>query len=50
MQALQLVVDDLVRRDDRVMTCMRSASPIGVPRDKQLDCVHDVLKQQFGGA
>lgn len=50
LEALRLVADDMVRKDDRVMTCMRSASPAGVPRDKQLECVGDALKLQFAGS
>lgn len=47
LQALQLVVGDMVRTDDRVLSCMGSASPAGVPRARQLKCVGDVFRQQF---
>ncbi len=49
-EALETVTEDLIHRDDRVRRCMGSASPAGVPRSTQLDCVRKVLERQFGGS
>lgn len=46
---LRVVYEDLALRDDRVHTCMESVDPTHVPRPVQLDCVGQVLAEQFGG-
>lgn len=47
-EALDLVAEDMLHRDERVLTCMGSASPTNVPRHVQLACLGEVLEQQFG--
>ncbi|GMV04410.1 MAG: hypothetical protein AMXMBFR53_06910 [Gemmatimonadota bacterium] len=50
LQALQTVVEDMIRRDDRVLACMGSGTPASVPRAEQLACVRKVWTQEFGSA
>ncbi|MGD8320043.1 MAG: hypothetical protein PVJ02_06300 [Gemmatimonadota bacterium] len=45
---LETVADDMVHHDERVQSCMGNPSPREVPRSKQLDCIAQVLEQQFG--
>lgn len=46
--AVRLVYGEMIRSDDRVLTCMGSADPADVPRKTQLDCVNEVLNEEFG--
>ena len=45
--ALKTVVEDMVYRDDRVLSCMGSGTPRGVARSVQLECVGEVWAQEF---
>ena len=47
LQALRTVTDDLLRRDDRVLSCMGSPSPVGVSRAVQLACIRKVWTAEF---
>ena len=47
LQALRTVTDDLLRRDDRVLSCMGSLSPAGVSRAVQLACIRKVWTAEF---
>jgi len=48
LQSLQTVVEDMIRRDDRVLSCMGSGTPGSVPRSEQLACARKVWTQEFG--
>lgn len=45
--ALKTVVEDLVYRDDRVISCMGSGTPRSIPRAVQLECVGKAWSQEF---
>jgi hypothetical protein len=47
LEALQTVVEDMVYRDDRVLSCMGSGTPRGIARAIQLACVGEVWQQEF---
>ena len=47
LMALKTVVEDMVYRDDRVLTCMGSGTPRGIARSVQLECVGKVLTREF---
>lgn len=48
VQALRTVTDDMLTKDDRVMSCMGTESPVGVRRAVQLACVRKVWAAEFG--
>ena len=50
LQALQLVTDDMVQRDDRVLSCMGSGTPKRIPRSVQLECVGKAWAREFEAA
>lgn len=47
LEALRTVTDDLLRHDDRVLSCMGSPSPAGVSRTVQLACIRKVWTDEF---
>jgi len=46
--ALRLVLQDMINRDERVQKCMGSVEARSVERATQLSCVADVLASDFG--
>jgi hypothetical protein len=48
LQALKTVTDDMLRTDDRVLTCLGGATPDRVPRATQLACIREVWSRDFG--
>ncbi|HKJ01989.1 MAG TPA: hypothetical protein VJ997_06025 [Longimicrobiales bacterium] len=50
LQALRTVVGDMVHTDERVLNCMGSPTPRGVPRSIQLECAAKVWTQDFAPA
>lgn len=48
LEALRTVTDEMIHRDERVLSCMGAASPAGVPRSTQLACVRNVWESEFG--
>lgn len=48
LDVLRTVTDDMIRRDERVLSCMGAASAGGVPRSTQLACVRNVWEGEFG--
>lgn len=47
LQALRTVTDDMLNRDDRVLSCMGSPGPGGVSRAVQLACIRKVWTAEF---
>lgn len=47
LQALRTVTDDMLLRDDRVLSCMGSPGPTGVSRTVQLACVRKAWTAEF---
>lgn len=47
--ALRLVYADMLKRDDRVLTCMGDLEASAVEREVQLECVASALDLDFGG-
>ena len=48
LRALRTVTDDMIHRDERVLSCMGSGTASGVPRATQLACIRKVWTQEFG--
>ena len=48
VRALRKVTDDMIRRDDRVLSRMSRGTVSGVPRATQLECIRKAWKQEFG--
>ena len=48
LRALRKVTDDMIQRDDRVLSCMGTGTASGVPRATQLDCIRKAWEQEFG--